>query len=86
MMNNYPVDFGSLGRLIQETVKGRDGQIGGATIRVVKRDRQHELLHRPIQLLYLLEVHYPRSAEAGTEGTEELSENSSPLEVEDKSA
>ena len=40
----------------KKTIKGRDGQIRGAEVKVVKRDRQQDLLRRPIQLLYPLEV------------------------------
>ena len=46
-------------RRIQKTIKGRDGQIRGAEVKVVKRDRQQDLLRRPIQLLYPLKVFHP---------------------------
>ena len=81
---HLPRGLWKLGR-IQETIKGRDGQIRGATIRVARRDRQQDLLHRPIQLLYPLEVCSP-SPETGTVGSEELSRNASLPEVEEKTA
>ena len=37
-------------------MKGRDGQIRGATVRMTSNDGQGIVLSRPIQLLYPLEV------------------------------
>lgn len=42
-------------------MKGKDGQIRGAVVRVARRDRQHLYLKRPIQLLYPLEIHCQHS-------------------------
>ncbi len=44
---------------IQELMKGQDGQFRGATVKMATRGRQQTLLHRPIQLLYPLEVRCP---------------------------
>ena len=53
---NLPRGFWRLGR-IEEVISGRDGKIRGATVRLASRNRQKTLLHRPIQLLYPLEIH-----------------------------
>ena len=74
---HLPRGLWKLGR-IQETIEGRDGQIRGATIKMAKRDRQQDLLRRPIQLLYPLELCCPNPPEIGTEGLEESPENVSP--------
>ena len=50
-----------LGR-IQETIKGQDGEVRGAVVKIAKRHAQQEVLHCPIQLLYPLEVSRPMSA------------------------
>ncbi len=52
---HLPRGLWKLGR-IQELMKGRDGQFRGATVKMATRGR---LLHRPIQLLYPLEVRCP---------------------------
>ena len=79
---HLPRGLWKLGR-IQETLKGRDGQIRGAKVRMAKRDRQHDLLHRPIQLLYPLEAcSHSRFVETATEDSEQLSSNVSPSETE----
>ena len=52
---NLPRGFWRLGR-VEEVLTGRDGQIRGATVRLASRNRQQTLLHRPIQLLYPLEI------------------------------
>lgn len=44
--------------IVQETMRGRDGQTRAAVVMVASRDRQHLLLKRPIQLLYPLELHH----------------------------
>ena len=69
-----------LGR-IQETFKGRDGLIRGVTIKMAKRDRHQDLLRRPIQWVYRLEVCYPNSE---IEDTENSPGNVSQLELESK--
>ena len=74
---HLPRGLWKLGR-IQETIEGRDGQIRGATIKMAKRDKQQDLLRRPIQLLYLLELCCPNPPEIGTEGPAESPENVSP--------
>ena len=42
--------------LVQEIMRGRDGQTRAAIVKVASRDRQHSILKRPIQLLYPLEI------------------------------
>ena len=50
-----PRDLWKLGR-IQELLKGRDSHCRGAVVRTTTRDGRPELLRRPIQLLYPLEL------------------------------
>ena len=42
--------------LVQEIMRGRDGQTRAAIVKVASHDRQHLILKRPIQLLYPLEI------------------------------
>lgn len=56
-----PRGLWKLGR-IQETIRGRDGEVRGAVVKMAKRHAQQEVLRRPIQLLYPLEVSQPMSA------------------------
>ncbi len=56
---------------IQELMKGRDGQFRRATVKMATRGRQQTLLHRPIQLLYPLEVRCPNGPEKPTNDAEE---------------
>ena len=65
-----PRGLWKLGR-IQEVMKGRDGQVRGATVRMANRDRQQVLLHRPIQLLYPLEVECVDDEQTVHSGTED---------------
>lgn len=59
--------------VIQDTITGQDGQIRGATVKMAKRDKQQDLLRRPIQLLYPLEFHHSSSRPTETENPEEMS-------------
>ena len=43
--------------IVQEVMKGQDGLIRAAIVKVASRERQHLILKRPIQLLYQLEIH-----------------------------
>ncbi len=43
--------------IVREVLKGRDGVVTAATIKVPASDRQHSLLRRPIRSLYPLEIH-----------------------------
>ena len=52
---DQPRGFWKLG-CIKEILAGRDGKIRGAVVRVAGSGRQAKSLHRPIQLLYPLEV------------------------------
>lgn len=58
-----PCGLWKLGR-IQEVLIGHDRQPQAALVRVASRDRQHVLLRRPLQLLYLLEIHEAEMPEA----------------------
>ena len=51
-----PRGFWKLGK-IEKVIAGRDGRIRGAVVRLPAQGRQQSLLHRPVQLLYPLEVH-----------------------------
>ena len=64
--------------MIQETVKGRDGEVRGAVVKMAKRHAQQEVLRRPIQLLYPLEVSQPMSA---TETETDTIDKDNPPEV-----
>ena len=77
-----PRGFWRLGK-IQDTFKGRDGQIRGVTSKMTRRDRHQDLLRRPIRLVYPLEV-YPNSPETEIEDTENSPGNISPLELESR--
>ena len=52
---------------IQEVLIGRDRQPQAALVRVASRDRQHDLLRRPLQLLYPLEIHEVEMPETDSE-------------------
>ena len=52
---NLPRGFWKLGR-IEEIIAGRDGRIRGVKVRLASRNQQQTQLHRPIQLLYPLEI------------------------------
>ena len=53
--DQLPRGLWKLGK-IQEVMRGKDGPIRGAVVKVARRDRQHLYLKRPIQLLYPLEI------------------------------
>ena len=55
---NQPRGFWRLGK-ITELVKGCDGNVRGAIVRVPGKGRQATSLHRPLQLLYPLEEPHP---------------------------
>ena len=52
---HLPRGLWKLGK-IKTVMKGRDGQIRGATVKMANKDGREVLLSRPIQLLYPLEV------------------------------
>ena len=52
---NLPRGFWKLGK-VEEVIASRDGRVRGATVRLASRNRQQTLIHRPIQLLYPLEI------------------------------
>ena len=52
---HLPRGLWKLGKIVS-VMKGRDGFIRGATVKIGNRDGQEVLLNRPIQLLYPLEV------------------------------
>ena len=43
--------------IVQELMKGQNGQARAAVVKVASRDQQHTILKRPVQLLYPLEIH-----------------------------
>ena len=53
---HLPCGLWKLG-IVQEVMKGRDGLIRAAVVKVASRGWQHLILKRPIQLLYPLEIH-----------------------------
>ena len=63
---------------ILSVMKGRDGLVRGATVRIGNKDGQNTLLNQPIQLLYPLEVQSREPV------SEEYKENESP-DAADKS-
>ena len=52
---SLPRGFWRLG-LVKELIKGRDGVPRGATVKLAPKSGKWSLLHRPIQLLYPLEI------------------------------
>ena len=52
---DHPRGFWKLGQ-IQQVLKGKDDNCRGAVVRVAHKGRQAQTLHRPIQLLYPLEI------------------------------
>ena len=63
---DQPRAFWKLGR-IEEVLVGRDGEVRGAKVRVAGQGRRATTLHRPIQLLYPLEVSAQRKGRTGEE-------------------
>ena len=61
-----PRGFWKLGRVKQLTI-GRDDKVQGAVVKVSGKGRQATSLHRPIQLLYPLEVPHPTPEESRDE-------------------
>ena len=61
-----PRGFWKLGHVKQLTI-GRDDKVRGAVVKVSGKGRQATSLHRPIQLLYPLEVPHPTPEESGDE-------------------
>ena len=55
---NLPRGFWKLGR-VEEVIAGRDGRV---RVKLAARNRQQRLIHRPIQLLYPLEIRDKLSA------------------------
>ena len=49
------IRFWKLGQILQ-VLKGKDDNCRGAVVRVAHKGRQAQTLHRPIQLLYPLEI------------------------------
>ena len=80
-----PRGFWKLGRVKQLTI-GRDDKVRGAVVKVSGKGRQATSLHRPIQLLYPLEVPHPTPEESGdkleTEGQDISSSSGSVPEDE----
>ena len=50
-----PRGFWNLGK-VEKTLPGRDGLVRSAVIRVYTNDKQTKLFHRPVQLLYPIEI------------------------------
>ena len=63
--------------LVQEVMRGRDGQTRAAIVKVASRDRQHSILKRPIQLLYPLEIQYESTETSRTKTTLDPESNES---------
>ena len=79
--DSLPRGFWKLG-LVKELIRGRDGIVRGASVRLGSKDARHSLLRRPIQRLYPLEV---RKA-AATEDEHSLPEYSSEAPQEPSSS
>ena len=63
---------------VQDVITGRDRKIRGAVVKIFAKDRQPTLLHRPLQLLYPMEVHSNDDKNDGKQDTriEETLDNS----------
>jgi hypothetical protein len=71
--DHLPRGLWKLGK-IREVLMGRDGQIRGAVVKVARRNQQHVLLRRPIQLLYPLEVRDDQAEAVARADKDELEE------------
>ena len=71
--------FWRLGR-VQELLCGQDGRVRGAKLRVARKG-QYSTLHRPLQLLYLLEIN--TSGNSSKEVTTGTQDPPAPNEVKD---
>ena len=56
--------------IVQEIMKGRDGQTRAAVVKIASCDQQHSILKRPIQLLYPLEIQCESTEKDLPPGTE----------------
>ena len=65
--------FWKLGRVVEQ-VRGRDGEIRGATLKTAGKGRRATTLHRPIQQLFPLET-VEESDESELSGTEDVGED-----------
>ena len=70
---HLPRGLWKLGK-IMSVMKGQDGYIRGATVRIGNKDGQKVLLNRPIQLLYPLEVQSEESVSEEDHGSESSDE------------
>ena len=57
--DSLPRGLWKLGRVL-EVIPGADGLPQSALVQVARRDKQHALLKRPVQLLYPLEISQPQ--------------------------
>ena len=64
--DSQPRGFWKLAR-VERTIKGRDGKIRGAAVRIANNQGQPTTLHRPIQCLYPLEINSQEEAESQEE-------------------
>ena len=80
-----PQGFWRLGSYrIKEVLPGRDGNIRGAILQVSGRGRQATSLHRPIQLLYPLEVLQPSlGAHYSDDASKQPATSTDPMDSED---
>ena len=53
---SLPQSFWKLG-CVQKLIVGQDGETRGATVRVINKKGKSALINRPVQLLYLMEIH-----------------------------
>jgi hypothetical protein len=91
---NLPRGFRKLGR-VEEVIAGRDGRVRGATVKLAAINRQQTLIHRPIQLLYPLEIHDEQSTgpsnglishEPESQPSSQHSPTESPVEQDERGA
>jgi hypothetical protein len=79
---NKPRGFWKLAK-VESLIKGADGLIRGATVRLHSADKRFSLLRRPLQLLYPLEVHQSDAvadqSSDSDNGTQPASEDSNDL-------
>ena len=60
--------------IVEELVKGKDGETRGAKVRKASRKGKPEILNRPLQKLYPLEIHCSNVCKEGKDGGKSMEE------------